>query len=62
MSSGNSRTVETNQDGINDALDGLVNKYLHTKSLKPIQKHTQDAFDKMNELIKIKVEKSAKKD
>ena len=51
MSSGNSRTVETNQDGINDALDGLVDKYLHTTNLKPIQKHTQDAFDKMNEWL-----------
>ena len=40
MSSGNSRTVETNQEGINDALDGLVDKYLHTTNLKPIQVHT----------------------
>ena len=45
MSAGNSRTVETNQTGIHEQLGELVNKYLLTQNRKPIQSHTQRAFD-----------------
>ena len=51
MSSGNSRSVESNQDGINEALDGLVDKYLQTSNLKPIQDHTQQAFNEMQKWL-----------
>ena len=51
MSSGNSRSVESNQDGINEALDGLVDKYLQTTNLKPIQDHTQQAFNEMQKWL-----------
>ncbi len=45
MSAGNSRIVETNQTGIHEQLGELVNKYLLTQNRKPIQSHTQQAFD-----------------
>ena len=47
MSAGNSRVVETNQIGINEQLDELVDKYLHTTNRKPIQPHTQEAFEQV---------------
>ena len=45
MSMGNSRSVLSNQTGIHESLSDLVDKYLLTKSMKPIQSHTQQASD-----------------
>jgi len=47
MSAGNSRIVETNQTGIHEQLDNLVDKYIQTENLKPIQPHTKKAFEQV---------------
>lgn len=44
MSEGNSREVISNQSGINERLDELVGKYLHSTNRRPINVHTQVAF------------------
>lgn len=44
---GNSRSVSTNQPGISDKLEGLVLKHLTTENKKPVQAHTQDAFERV---------------
>lgn len=45
MSTGNSRSITTNQQGIHDKLDDLVVKYKTSENLRPIGAHTQAAFD-----------------
>lgn len=43
--SGNSREVISNQQGIHDKLDDLVERYKNTDNKRPISDHTQAAFD-----------------
>ncbi|QDP00122.1 tRNA (guanine(46)-N(7))-methyltransferase TrmB [Thalassotalea sp. PS06] len=51
MSFGDSKAIVTNQDGLNEHLDEVVNKHLSHPFLKPISDHTQQAFDKINQQI-----------
>ncbi|NTS75663.1 SAM-dependent methyltransferase [Catenovulum sp. SM1970] len=44
MSEGNSRVIESNQDGIHEDLTDIVNKHFATKFLKPFAEHTKQAF------------------
>ncbi|MET1219636.1 MAG: SAM-dependent methyltransferase [Glaciecola sp.] len=48
---GNSRTVETNQTGVHEDLLAIVEKYRHTQFKKPIQVHTQQAFNAVAEWL-----------
>jgi tRNA G46 methylase TrmB len=48
MSDANSRRIESNQAGINEKLDEIVNKHLCAEFKKPIAAHTQAAFDEVN--------------
>ncbi|MGJ8691136.1 MAG: tRNA (guanine(46)-N(7))-methyltransferase TrmB [Thalassotalea sp.] len=50
--SGDSKAIVTNQDGIHEHLSETVNKHLSHAFQKPIQAHTQVAFDEINELLK----------
>ncbi|GGF86219.1 hypothetical protein GCM10011338_43180 [Alteromonas lipolytica] len=42
---GNSRTVESQQPGVHEKLEAIVEKYQHTLNRRPIHAHTQQAFD-----------------
>ena len=42
---GNSRTVESQQDGVHEKLEAIVEKYQRTENRRPIHAHTQQAFD-----------------
>lgn len=44
---GNSRRITTNQEGVHEQVAPLVKKYLSTKSQRPIQAHTQEAFEQV---------------
>lgn len=48
---GDSKAIVTNQDGINDKLLEIVNKHLQHAFQKPVQAHTQQAFDEVNDLV-----------
>lgn len=50
--SGNSKAIVSNQPGIHEKLDEIVQKHLAHPSQKPIQTHTQQAFDEMDKLVK----------
>lgn len=47
MSTGNSRSITTNQQGVHDKLDALVSRYQAASHQRPISAHTQAAFDEM---------------
>ena len=49
---GDSKTIITNQPGIHEKLESLVLKHLAHPSKKPVQAHTQLAFDEINEQVK----------
>lgn len=51
MSTGNSRAITTNQQGIHEKLDELVAKYRASENLRPIGAHTQAAFDEASEWL-----------
>ncbi|MDN3378279.1 MULTISPECIES: SAM-dependent methyltransferase [unclassified Pseudoalteromonas] len=51
MSDANSRSIVSNQDGLHDKLDEIVNKHLTAQFKKPIAAHTQTAFDQVNEKV-----------
>lgn len=44
---GNSRAVTSNQTGPHDKIPELVQKHLNHRSQKPVNQHTQDAFDEV---------------
>ena len=48
---GDSKSIITNQPGIHEKLDAIVQKHLTHRSKKPIQAHTQQAFDYVNERV-----------
>lgn len=48
---GNSRTVETNQSGVHEDLIATVEKYRTSEFRKPIQEHTQKAFNEVQEWL-----------
>lgn len=48
MSDANSRSIVSNQAGIHEKLDEIVNKHLNAEFKKPIAEHTQKAFDEVN--------------
>lgn len=48
---GNSKAIVSNQDGIHDKLTEIVTKHLTHANQKPIQAHTQQAFDEINMLV-----------
>ena len=52
MSDANSRSIVSNQAGIHEKLDEIVNKHLSAEFKKPIAAHTQAAFDEVNEKVK----------
>ena len=49
---GDSKAIITNQTGIHEKLVETVNKHLSHSFQKPIQAHTQQAFDEMDKLVK----------
>jgi tRNA G46 methylase TrmB len=51
MAQGNSRAITTNQTGVHEKLIDLVSKYLHTVNHRPINSHTQEAFDDVQEWL-----------
>lgn len=48
---GDSKAIVTNQPGIHEKLEEVVHKHLTHRSQKPIQAHTQQAFDEMNAIV-----------
>lgn len=48
---GDSKSIVTNQDGLNEKLVEIVNKHLQHAFQKPVQPHTQQAFDEVNALV-----------
>jgi len=50
--SGDSRVIVTNQPGIHEKLEEIVEKHLLHRSQKPFQAHTQEAFAEMDALVK----------
>lgn len=48
---GDSKVIVTNQPGIHEKLEALVLKHLAHPSKKPVQAHTQQAFDQANERV-----------
>lgn len=49
---GDSKAIVTNQDGVHEKLSDIVNKHLTHAFQKPVQAHTQVAFDEINEKLK----------
>jgi tRNA G46 methylase TrmB len=49
---GDSRVIVTNQDGIHEKLEEIVEKHLIHRSQKPFQAHTEKAFAEMDALVK----------
>ncbi|AYA63026.1 tRNA (guanine(46)-N(7))-methyltransferase TrmB [Alteromonas sp. RKMC-009] len=45
MSTGNSREVLSNQQGIHEKLDELVERYRRTENQRPVSDHTRASFD-----------------
>ena len=52
MSEANSRSITSNQDGLNEKLEEVVLKHLKSDFKKPIAAHTQAAFDEVNDKVK----------
>ena len=48
---GDSKAIVTNQPGIHEKLAEIVNKHIAHPSQKPIQAHTQQAFNEINEIV-----------
>lgn len=48
----NSRSITTNQTGLNEKLDEVVIRHLNAEFKKPISEHTQIAFDEINAKVK----------
>ncbi|MGB2741452.1 MAG: SAM-dependent methyltransferase [Cognaticolwellia sp.] len=48
---GDSKAIVTNQPGIHEKLVDIVNKHVTHPSQKPIQAHTQQAFDEINAIV-----------
>jgi tRNA G46 methylase TrmB len=48
---GDSKAIVTNQPGIHEKLVEIVNKHVMHPSQKPIQAHTQQAFDEINAIV-----------
>ena len=48
---GDSKAIVTNQPGVHEKLVEIVNKHIAHPSQKPIQAHTQQAFDEINEIV-----------
>ena len=48
---GDSKAIITNQDGLHENLKEVVEKHLQHKFQKPIQAHTQQAFDEINSIV-----------
>ncbi|XQW85505.1 tRNA (guanine(46)-N(7))-methyltransferase TrmB [Thalassotalea piscium] len=48
---GDSKAIVTNQPGIHEKLEKIVHKHLAHPSKKPVQVHTQEAFDRINERV-----------
>ncbi|NVK57370.1 MAG: SAM-dependent methyltransferase [Alteromonadaceae bacterium] len=44
---GNSRRVESQQEGVHQKLDAIVAKYQQTENRRPVHAHTQRAFDEV---------------
>ena len=51
-SQANSRSITTNQTGLNEKLDEVVLRHLNVEFKKPISEHTQIAFDEINAKVK----------
>lgn len=51
MSSGDSKSIISNQEGIHKNLEEVVNKHLAHEFQKPMQQHTVEAFEHINELV-----------
>ncbi|AOW77457.1 SAM-dependent methyltransferase [Colwellia sp. PAMC 20917] len=49
---GDSRVIITNQPGIHEKLEEIVEKHLQHRSQKPFQAHTEQAFAAMDALVK----------
>lgn len=49
---GDSRVIVTNQPGIHEKLEEIVEKHLTHRSQKPYQAHTEKAFAEMDALVK----------
>ena len=49
---GDSKAIVTNQDGIHEHLEKIVNKHCANRFQKPYQAHTLAAFEKVNEQVK----------
>lgn len=49
---GDSKAIISNQEGIHEKLDEVVNRHLTHASQKPYQKHTEEAFAQMDILVK----------
>jgi len=50
-STGDSKAIITNQTGIHEKLEVIVEKHFSHPFQKPFQSHTKNAFDKVNELV-----------
>ncbi|TWX72639.1 tRNA (guanine(46)-N(7))-methyltransferase TrmB [Colwellia sp. C1TZA3] len=48
---GDSRMIETNQPDMHEKLVEIVHKHIAHPSQKPIQAHTQQAFDEINHIV-----------
>ncbi|MBU2925068.1 SAM-dependent methyltransferase [Colwellia sp. 1_MG-2023] len=53
---GDSKAITTNQSGIHEKLDEVVQRHLTHPFQKPYQVHTQKAFDDINERVKAYIE------
>ena len=51
MTTGNSRAISTNQQGVHEKLDDVVKKYKTSENLRPIGEHTQAAFNHVCEWL-----------
>ncbi len=51
MTTANSRSITTNQNGLNDKLDEIVLRHLNAEFKKPISEHTQKAFDEVDQQV-----------
>jgi tRNA G46 methylase TrmB len=49
---GDSKVITTNQQGIHEKLEEIVEKHLTHRSQKPYQEHTENAFAEMDALVK----------
>ena len=48
---GDSRVIVTNQPGIHEKLEEIVEKHLTHRSQKPYQAHTQQAFAEIDKIV-----------